>query len=870
MTDLAGQVWKRTEELFHQALLLPEDQRAAFLEVASAEDTSAGAESLVAGVRALLAADADAEPLVESFVARAFELAAQGEDEAADPAAPERVGAYRVLEEIGRGGLATVYLAERDDEHFRKRVAVKVLRRGLDTDDVLQRFRHERQILARFEHPNIARLLDGGSTEDGRPFFVMEHVDGEPIDAHCARRGLDLRQRIELFRTVCEAVSYAHQSLVVHRDLKPGNILVTNGMVTEEGSEKGRVKLLDFGIAKLLDPEELAVTQLLTRTGVILLTPAYASPEQMRGETLTTQTDVYSLGVILFRLLTGAAPTLQEPHRQGPRRLLASSGPPGFPGSSGPPLLKPSAAVTEESRAQSGLPQSLGRLQRSLRGDLDTIVLKALRRDPRRRYASVGFLSEDLRRYLAGEQVLARPESLGYRFSKWVRRHRAIAVVVAVTVSLLVAVVAFYALQLRRERDAARWEAERAERVSSLLVGMLEVSDPSRARGETITVRELLAPAAQRLQTELAGQPEMRATLEELIGSIYGNLGLYQEGAPLLEDALELRRRLHEAPHAKVAEALDRLGELSYQRGDYERAEEVLREALEQRLGSLVPEHPSVGKSLNDLAALAQVRGRLEEAEELYRRALANLKAGAGGEDPQTLVTQANLATVLYRQRRLEEAEELCRRTLAAQTAVLGADHPDVAVTENTLAAVLMDARHFDEAEVLFRRGFERQKALYGEEHLKVAISLTNLGTVLYRRGRFEETEGRERFEEAEGLYRRALELQEKVLGSEHRLVLDTVMHLADLESFGKGNRAAAAGWLRRGVELQRTLLGPVHLSLAESLLRLGRMERRLGRPEEARRHLEELRQIHRRHPPEAVPPWQRQRAAALEEALAQ
>jgi len=307
-----------------------------------------------------MAADSEAEPIVEGMVVRAFELAADGEEESSEPAAPERVGAYRILREIGRGGLATVYLAERADEHFRKQVAVKVLRRGLDTDDVLQRFRHERQILARFEHPNIARLLDGGSTEDGRPFFVMEQVAGEPIDAYCASQRLGLRQRIELFRTVCEAVSYAHQSLVVHRDLKPSNKLVAEG---------DQVKLLDFGIAKLLDPEELAVTELLTRTGVILLTPAYASPEQMRGETLTTQTDVYSLGVILFRLLTGAAP-----YREAPRRFLTG-------GSSQEGLergaLKPSTAVTEDSWTASGLPMSLGRLQRTLRGDLDVILLQA-------------------------------------------------------------------------------------------------------------------------------------------------------------------------------------------------------------------------------------------------------------------------------------------------------------------------------------------------------------------------------------------------------------------------------------------------------------------------------------------------------------
>jgi len=438
-----------------------------------------------------------------------------------------------------------------------------------------------------------------------------------------------------------------------------------------------------------------------------------------------------------------------------------------------------------------------------------------------------------------------------------------VAAVVAVTAALLVTVVAFYTLQLRRERDTARWEAERAERVSSLVVGMLEVNDPSRARGETITVRELLAPAAERLETELAGQPEMRATLEELIGTVYGNLGLYEEGAPLLEDALELRRRLHEVPHPKIAEALDRFGELSYQRGDYERAEALLQEALEQRLGSLGPKHPLVGKSLNDLAAVAQARGRLEEAEGLYRRALKNLEAGAGGEDPQTLVTQANLATILYQQgaERLEEAEELCRRTLVAQRRVLGEDHPDVTTTENTLAAVLMGVDSLEEAEELLRRGLQRLKKVYGEEHLRVTASLTTLGAFVYEQ---------DRFDEAKELYLEALGIQEKMLGRDHAQVLPTLMNLADVESFGKRDRAAAVQWLRRGVDLQRRILAPNDLNLAAGLMRLGKMELREGNLPEAQRLLGEALEVHRHHPPEGIPQWQKDRLAALEQALDQ
>jgi eukaryotic-like serine/threonine-protein kinase len=837
--------WRRIEELFHRALEIAPEERGAYL-----ERETLGDRALADAVVALLDADAVAESAIEGVVAEAFVGAVPPPDEG-EAQALTQVGPYRILGEVGRGGLSTVYLAERDDEHFRKRVALKVVRRGLDTDDVLLRFRHERQILARFEHPNIAHLLDGGSTDDGRPFFVLELIEGEPIDAYCSRHALGVRPRIELFLEVCAAVSYAHQNLTIHRDLKPNNILVT---------ADGRPKLLDFGIAKVLDADSGASTGTSTgpgtgpktRTGLLLLTPEYASPEQIQGEVLTTQTDIYSLGLVLYRVLTGTGPYPPTRGHLGALRATIRQAEPG----------RPSATLTEDSHRRAGLPGDLARARRTLKGDLDTILLKTLRKNPQHRYRSVAMLEEDLRRFLAGEPVLARPESLRYRAAKFLARNRRLVSVLGVAALLLMATVLFYTVRLRAERDLAQREARRAEQVSSLLVGMLEVSDPSRARGETITVRELLGRAAARLEDDLTGQPELRASLMLLIGSIYRNLGLYDESQPLLEEALALRREIFSPPDPKIAEVLDNLGELDYLRGEYPRAEERLRAALRQRTKALGEEHALVGKSLNDLAAVLQTLGRWEEAETLYRGGLGTQRRSAGPADPQTLVTQANLAALLFTTGQLDEAEALCRETLEQQTLALGENHPDVAAVENTLAAVLTAGHKLREAEGLLVRGVERQRQLYGPGHPTVAVGLINLGVNLYHQ---------ERFAAAEARFREALALQKESLGPEHLQTATTLKNLADAVWRGRQDGEGAVGLLAEALRLQRQKLGPDHLSVAWTLLRLGRIEQERGESAAAGAALEEAERIHRlalQAGLDPVPARQREAAAALREAL--
>ena len=838
----ASTTWERVESLFHAALNQPTGQRHVFL------DRECGGDgALAARVHSLLEADDGAESLVDEQMARALDRELSDDTEEALPF--ERIGPYRLLHEIGRGGLATVYLAERDDGHFEKQVALKLVRRGLDTDDVLLRFRHERQILARFEHPNIARLLDGGSTEDGRPFFVLEHVAGEPIDHYCARQGLGLRRRIELFRAVCGAVSYAHQNLVIHRDLKPSNILV-------DGS--GQPKLLDFGIAKLLDTEAFPATLPYTEKGLVLLTPEFASPEQVLGHTPTTQTDVYSLAVVLYRLLTGVAPYTVDGRLGDLVRIVCETEPP-----------KPSTATfSTENLRHAGLPGEPRRLRRRLAGDLDTILGKALRKTPRRRYGSVEQFSEDLRRYLDGEHVLARPESFGYRVSKLVGRHRGIAAALAAAVVVLAVVVGFYNLRLRQERDAAQWQADKAERVSSLLVGMLEISDPGRTRGESVTALELLERAAGRLDTELAGQPAMRASLMELIGSIYSNLGLYDEAEPLLEEALEIHRAGPSPEGAELATVLSRLGELRYHMGAYDEAEAMLRDALTRRLDTLGADHPLVGTSLADLAAVLHARGQYEEAEGLYRKALVNLASATGEGVRERLLNQNNLALLLLSTGRLDEAEALARETLEGQKAALGERHPDIAVIENALATILLRSRQYQAAEPLVRAGLERKREQYGPQHPKVAASLVNLGLVFYHQ---------RRFDEAEACYLEALAIQQATAGDAGETgeagedsihAVSTLKNLADVAALGRHDLPTAIEWLRRALEVQRRIYRSAHFRLSMTLLRLGHFELRDGQVDKARERLDEALGIHRELEARGIPPRQREIATELRAGL--
>ncbi|MDQ3198057.1 MAG: serine/threonine-protein kinase [Verrucomicrobiota bacterium] len=641
---------ERVLEVVTAALELDPKERAAFLDQACAGDAELRAEA-----ESLLGQEKHVRHFIEEPPTA---VAAKALEATADEAFVSRqLGAYKTICEIGRGGLGTVYLAARADDAYEKEVALKLLRRGLDTDDILRRFRKERQILARLEHPNIARLIDGGTSEDGLPYFVMEYVPGEPFTTYAERSGLTTKERLQLFRTVCAAVAYAHQHLIIHRDLKPSNILVT---------AEGEVKLLDFGIAKVLGADDEAAFQTMTQLRV--MTPEYASPEQVRGGNITTASDVYSLGVVLYELLTGAKPYRLTGHNPKELESAITEQEPE----------RPSAAVASN--------------QQSLRGDLDNIVLMALRKEPARRYASVAQFSDDLHRHLEGLPVLARKGTVRYRAVKFIQRHRlGVAAALFIFLSLLAGIIA-----TERQARAARRESAKAEAISTFLQKILNSSSPSfNTRAGETTVKDVLDEASRRLATiALSTQPEVRAELQRIIGTSYLDIG------------------------------------------EYDRAEQNLTAALAVQVRLFGEDSLECLKTSSMLAALwAGVQGKYVKAEQFYKQKLPLLRAEQkrGRISASELATALNGAALLRRaQGHSREAELLLREELQLAPQL----PPDfVGVADSVLALTLTDQGKFDPAIRMMRTKVALLRRQPSGENVSLAGSLTALGSFLMQSG---------------------------------------------------------------------------------------------------------------------------------------
>ena len=600
------------------------------------------------------------------------------------------IGPYRVVREIGRGGMGTVYLAERADQEFDQRVAIKLVKRGMDTDEIVRRFRHERQILAQLEHPDIARLLDGGSTPEGLSYLAMEHVEGRPIDVYCRENDLPERARLELFRRVCGAVHFAHQRLVVHRDLKPGNILVT---------ADGDPKLLDFGIAKLLDP---AAHPFMTLGGIQPLTPEYASPEQLKGEAIGTPSDVYSLGVLLHLLLAGELPGAMARRKTGDGADTATT-------------------PTADSGTGGGRPS---RRTVKVKGELGTIVAKAMHEEPGRRYASAEQLAEDLRRYLTGFPVKARPDSFGYRAGKFVRRYPWQVAAAATVLALILASAATATVLYQR----AERERVRAEAVSGLLVELIEGNDPGRARGEDLKVADLLDPSRARIEKDPNLTPDVRAALFTTLGRVYRELGRYTEAFDLDNKALQIRDRLFGPDDPLVAESLHNVATVLRRQGKAEEAEPLVRQALEIQTRHGLEDHPDYVRGLNNLAGLLEEK-KPGEAEALYHEALERKRNLYLGDHPDVAVGLNNLGRLLHAKGDLKAAEPLYREALEMRRRLAGDEpHPQVARSANNLATLLEDRGATAEAEKLYLESLAIRRTLHPDGHQDVVLNLNNLG----------------------------------------------------------------------------------------------------------------------------------------------
>jgi serine/threonine-protein kinase len=719
-----------------------------------------------------------------------------------------RIGPYRILRELGHGGMGTVYLAARADEQYQKRVALKVIRSGADTEEVVRHFKRERQILASLDHPNVARLLDGGTTDDGLPYFVMEYIEGEPFLGYCDSRSLGTAERLRLFQQVCSAVQYAHRNLIVHRDIKPGNIVV---------AADGTPKLLDFGIAKLLNPELAGEAPTAT---AMVMTPEYASPEQARGERITTATDVYSLGVVLYELLTG-----HHPYRLTSRQPLD--------------VLK--AISEQEPQRASTREGTPDKLIRRLRGDVDNILMLALRKEPQRRYASVEAFSDDIRRYLEGLPVKARKPTAGYRAQKFVKRHVAGLTASAVLLVLLAGFAGAMARQsarIARERDlaekeraTAQRERETAQRVSAFLVDLFKVSDPSEARGNTITAREVLDKGAAKIATGLKDQGEVRATLMDTMGKVYFFLGLYDKAVPLLQDALQTRRAILGNERLEVADTLTNLANVLDDKGDYAGAESGHREALAIRRKLLGNLHPDVAASLNNLANALWIKGDSAAAEATHRESLAIKRQVLGDDHPDVAVSLNNLALALAQRADYGGAEPLFREALALKRKALGNEHPSVGRSLNNLGVVLMHKGDYAAAEAIHRETLALKRKLLGNEHAEVAGSLNNLADTLCRE---------KKPAEAEPLARQAVALFRKALPSGHPNIAEAESVLGGCLALS-GRFAEAETLLLGSLPVLKTKTGEHSPETEDALRRVILLYDGWGRPAQAARYRAEI-----------------------------
>jgi serine/threonine protein kinase len=686
--------WRQIKDAFSAALELPAEERAEWLAVTIPDDPSLARE--VAG---LLAAHDGA---TDFYDRGALAAVPEVQRQLAGGVEGMRVGPYRVLSELGHGGMGAVYLAVRDPASFTHKVALKLIKRGMDSDEIVRRFVAERQILASLAHPNIARLFDGGSTPDGRPYFVMEYVEGKPITVYAGEHELAVEARLHLFLHVCRAVQHAHQSLVVHRDLKPANILV---------DADGEPKLLDFGIAKLLDPSSSDGTTALTGLAPGPMTPDYAAPEQLAGGAVTTATDVYGLGLLLYELLVG-----QNPRSAG--RKLGE-------GWSGRPPSQALKALAPEKNTETR------RRIRRVAGDLDTIVGKALAPEPERRYGTAAALAEDVERHLTQRPVAARRPTLAYRLSRSVLRHK-LAAALALAVCLFGIVSSYEAFVVRQERDRAEEQRRRAESLNQFLQRMIQRADPEQSRGETLTLRQVLDSGARELMVREAGQDARTwAELLETMGVTYKNLGLYEDSGRYLERALRQRERQRRPSREADLETADNwtlLGQVTFQQKNYAASRSAYRRALAIKRRWLGPAALPLVRDWNGLALIALDEGQTDAAESDLARALAISRAAANGqrELAETYNVRGRLELLRGRSARAQIFLGAAWRYLRA---TLGDDHPDTVDTRSNLAVALSNNGQYAEAETLFQEIVRTRRRL-GADHPDLASALLYLAIV--------------------------------------------------------------------------------------------------------------------------------------------
>lgn len=784
--------WAQVRKVFDEAVLIPSHERRAWL-----RQTCRDAPDILNEVELLLQSHDTLGKFLEP-------PESSSRPQSATTLAGKQIGPYRVVNVIGEGGMGTVYRAVRDYGQYQKHVAIKVVRGMLLNEDIIERFERERETLARLQHPNIAQLLDGGTTDDGLPYVVMEYVEGVPLDKYCDDHSLDVTTRLQLFRTICGAVHYAHQNLVVHRDLKPGNILV---------DESGAPKLLDFGVAKILDASHQVEASDMTKAGLRFITPEYASPEQLRNENITTKSDVYSLGVLLFKLLTGKRPYdfgSQLPHEIS--RAVFEQQP-----------LKPSTMVLKGSESNSAFSTNSQKLSHQLSGDLDNIILKALEKNHEKRYSSVEHLSEDIRRHLAGLPVSARSATFGYRAGKFVGRHK---IGVAAATAIVLLLVGGIATALWQANKATK-EAAKAEQIAAFLQEMLSSADPARS-GKDVTVVQTLDRAAERVEKELGAQPEIAASVLHTMGETYLSLGQYDKAERDFRRSLALCERVFGREHEENATLLHSLAFLAQLRTQHAAADSLYQLAITMHKRTTPNPDRHLFSMLSDYCTLLRERHEVAKALATIQEALAFATDATGLSGREYGIALSNYASALKDNGDNLRADSVYRHALNIMKQELGTEHIDVAQTINNFALVLIQEGKDDEAEDLLRQSLGIRKKVLGDSHPEVALAMTNLAGMALKRGNISE---------AEQLSNDALRLYRATINPDNLRISSALVFLGRIANT-RGNASQAEGLLTEALQMRKNVLPPNHYGVLGVEAELGKTRLLQKRYPEAERML--------------------------------